>query len=228
MKHSSQTRCSTGLTSTLAPLVDDFRVTGRGDAEAWRRASWLPLRRVKGAACGGTRAKLLYSATGLYVLVDCADRRLSCTRLPDMADLYREDVVEFFVWPEPTRPLYLEYEISPLNAELVILVPNREGHFHGWLPWHYEGGRRTRHATSVRGGAKRPGAAVSGWMAEWFIPFSLFAGIARTPPGPGDAWRMNVYRIDYDAGSPTQYAWCPATGPDFHDYRHFGVVEFGT
>jgi hypothetical protein len=215
------------VTSTVAPRVDDFDITGRGDATAWRRTPWLPLTPVGGRLRHRTRAKMLYSKTGVYVLADCADRRLTCTRLSDMSDLYREDVVEFFIWPDTRRPLYLEYEISPLDAELVILVPNRKGRFMGWRPWHYEGGRITRHATSVRGGPRRPGAAVSGWMAEFFIPFSLFVGVANTPPKPGDTWRMNAYRIDYGTGKATQWAWCPATGTNFHDYKHFGVVEFG-
>lgn len=218
---------TSALTATIAPRVEDFAVTGRGDATAWQWTAWLPLQRISGSLPYTTRAKLLYSATGLYVLMDCADERLTCTGLPDMDDLYREDVVEFFIWPDKRHPLYLEYEISPLDAELVILVPNRKSRFMGWLPWHYEGDRMTRHATSVRGGACRPDAAVSGWMAEFFIPFSLFVGIADTPPKPGDTWRMNAYRIDYDTDKETQWAWCPATGEDFHDYRHFGIVEFG-
>lgn len=226
MKPSIARKQASELTSTVAPLVEDFKVTGRGDAPAWRCAAWLPMTRVGGTARYRTRTKLVYSATGLYTLVDCADRRLSCTRLPDMADLYKEDVVEFFVWPDKQQPLYLEYEISPLNAELLILVPNLKGRFHGWLPWHYEGQRLARHATSVRGGSKRPGAAVEGWMAEFFIPFSVMVGVAQTPK-PGDIWRMNAYRIDYDDGKATQYAWCPATGGNFHDYERFGIVEFG-
>jgi hypothetical protein len=223
----TQTADTSALTSTIALLVEDFEVTGSGGAAAWRRTAWLPLTRVAGSLRQPSRIKLLYSRTGLYVLADCVDQRLTCTRLPDMADLYREDVVEFFVWPDQRRPLYLEYEISPLDAELVILVPNRKGRFMGWRPWHYEGGRMTRHGTSVRGGPRRPGAAVSGWMAEFFIPFSLLVGVAGTPPTPGDTWRMNAYRIDYGANQATQWAWCPATGGNFHDYRHFGVVEFG-
>lgn len=214
------------LTVTRVPLVDDFAVTGRGDAAAWRRAAWLPLARVGGRASYRTRGKILYSHTGLYVLADCADRRLACTRLPDMGDLYREDVVEFFAWPDTRHPLYLEYEISPLDAELAILVPNDRGRYFGWLPWHYEGDRRTRHGTAVRGGQRRPGAAVSGWTAEFFIPFSLCVGLGHTPPGPGDRWRANLCRIDYDAGTPTHWSWCPATGSRFHDYKQFGVLEF--
>lgn len=212
---------------TVLPGVEDFGLTGSGTNAAWARSEWLPLGVVGAGAPYPTRAKLAYSQTGLYVLVDCVDRRLTCTRLRDMDDLFREDVVEFFVWPDTKHALYFEYEISPLNAELPILVPNRRGRFCGWQPWHYEGARRTRHRTAVRGGRKQPGADVEGWTAEFFIPFQLMVGYADIPPRPGDRWRANVYRIDYDSGSPVHYAWSPVDGPSFHNYRQFGTIEFG-
>jgi hypothetical protein len=59
--------------------------------------------------------------------------------------LYNEDVIEAFFWPDEKNPLYFEYELSPLNYELAILVPNNKGNFFGWRPWHYEGDRKTRH-----------------------------------------------------------------------------------
>jgi hypothetical protein len=57
----------------------------------------------------------------------------------DFLDLWNEDVVEAFFWTDESNPIYFEYELSPLNYELPILVPNNKGKFLGWLPWHYEG-----------------------------------------------------------------------------------------
>ena len=53
---------------------------------------------------------------------------------------------EVFLWPDERDPIYFEYEISPLGRELPILVPNLDGKFLGWRPWHYEGepARRAR------------------------------------------------------------------------------------
>ena len=212
--------------SVTVPRVADFKVTGNGASPAWAKAAWMPLTRMNGKVPYTTRAKALYSQTGLYVLVECEDAKLTCTRLPDMGDLYVEDVVEFFVWPDEKNPLYFEYEISPLNKELAILIPNRKGTFFGWAPWHYEKGRKTRHAVKVVGGTARPGAKVTGWSAEFFIPFTLFKGIADTPPVAGTKWRANIYRIDYDDGV-AQYAWEPATGTSFHNYKQFGTFVFG-
>ena len=144
----------------------------------------------------------------------------------DGDDLYREDVVEIFLWPDESQPLYFEYEISPLGVELPILVANHEGQFHGWLPWHYTGPRAVRRATSVRGGPKAAGASVEGWTAEFFVPFALFMGMGNIPPTRGSRWRANLYRIDHDQAPFSQWAWCPDTGPTFHRYSAFGTFLF--
>jgi hypothetical protein len=39
-------------------------------------------------------------------------------------------------------------------------------------------------------------------------------------------WRANLYRIDYDADRPSQWAWCTRTGGNFHDFRRFGTLRF--
>lgn len=211
----------------LSRIAREAIIHGDGRARMWRRMAWRPLSPVgQGPATAyATRFKACYSATALYVLCDCEDRRLTCTNLPDGGDLFREDVIELFIWPDTAHPLYFEYEISPLGAELAILVPNRRGTFIGWQPWHYENTRVTRRATSVRGGPKRPGARVSGWTVEFCIPFDLLVGVC-DPPRPGDTWRANVYRIDYDTPAVRRWAWCTRTGENFHDFRNFGRFTF--
>ena len=131
-----------------------------------------------------------------------------------------------FLWPDQDENFYFEYEISPLGVELPILVGNHEGSFMGWLPWHYEGGRKTRKATSARGGEKASMAAVDGWTVEFFIPFGLLRGLGNIPPQPGMTWRANIYRIDYDAEEPSQWAWDNAIGTNFHDFHRFGTIVF--
>lgn len=211
----------------VAPRVDDFDLTGDGHAAAWQEVGFFPLHRVGvGAADYATQAKVVYSKTGLYCLVDCVDRVLTCTDLPDFGDLFTEDVVEAFFWPDKQVPLYLEYEISPLGKELPILVPNHKGSFCGWRPWHYEGKRLVRKATAVRGGDRKPGARVQGWSVEFFIPFDLLIGVCPHPK-PGDSWRANLYRIDYDRKPPSQWAWSDGCRGNFHDLSTFGTLEFG-
>ncbi|MEZ0610892.1 carbohydrate-binding family 9-like protein [Fibrella sp. WM1] len=203
----------------------DFTVNGLGDNAHWQQADWVPITVQESAGRAlGTKVKLLYSDTGLYFLFQADDEQLTATILEDFGALYNEDVVEVFLWPDPSVPIYFEYELSPLNYELPILVPNVNGNFLGWKPWHYAGGQRTQHATSVQGGKKESKAPIKGWTAEFFIPYKLMNPIVTTPPKPGTVWRGNLYRIDYDRGYQT-WSWRKTSG-SFHEVAKYGPLRF--
>ena len=203
----------------------DFEISGTGTSAQWNTTEWISLpQRTPKPDTYVTKAKVLYSETGIYLLYDCQDKKLLSTLKADNLNLYEEDVVEAFFWPQEDFPVYFEYELSPLNFELPIMVPNYKGSFFGWLPWHYEGDKRTRHETSVRDGKKESGSQISGWMAEIFIPYKLLSPLPQVPPKPGTKWRANLYRIDYDQGM-TPFSW-QKTGPSFHDYNNFGTFIF--
>lgn len=206
--------------------TDDFELSGDGSAKAWEKTAWEPLsRRTADGLPYETRVKVLYSKKGLYVLMDGTDRKVTSTIKADFENLWTEDVFEVFLWTDERDPVYFEYEISPLNYELPILVPNLGGKFLGWRPWHYEGGRKTRKATSAVGGALKSGAEVKGWRAEVFIPYELLAPLGNVPPAPGARWRANFYRVDYDDGKHTGWDWS-RVGPDFHEFKKFGTLVF--
>jgi hypothetical protein len=193
----------------------DFDFSGDGSASAWEGTEWTTLPHRVGAKTYQTRIKLLYSATGIYGLFYCEDEVITSTLREDFTDLYNEDVVEIFFWTDESKPLYFEYELSPHNFELPILVPNANGNFFGWLPWHYEGQRKTRHATKITDKA---------WTAEFFIPFALLKPLQKVPPTKGTKWRCNFYRIDYDEGT-SYWSW-QKTRTNFHDYKMFGTILF--
>jgi hypothetical protein len=203
----------------------DFTVTGDGSSVEWGKTEWLNVAQQGiGPVLYSTRVKVLYSVTGIYFLFDCVDRKLTSTLTGDFLDLYNEDVVEVFLWPDESFPVYSEYEVSPLNYELPIIIPNYNGKFYGWRPWHYEGERLTRHETSTVGGQKVSGGEVSGWIAEFFIPYKLLVPLNNVPPSSGTKWRANMYRIDYDSGAK-YFAW-QKIDKSFHEYNHFGTFIF--
>lgn len=205
--------------------VEDFEVTGKGDHAAWQKAEWTPLhRRQPDGHPYDSRFKALYSSTGLYFLMDGTDRTLTATMTEDFMDLWNEDVYEVFLWTDERYPVYFEYEISPLNRELPIIIPNFDGKFLGWRPWHYER-KLTRKNTSIVGGPRESRASIAGWRAEFFIPYSLLNPLQNVPPKPGTVWRANFYRMDHDEGKRTQWEWAPVGG-SFHEYQKFGELVF--
>jgi hypothetical protein len=196
--------------------TNEFEVKADSNLHEWKIASWLTLPQREGAKNYSTKIKILYSVSGIYCLFFCEDQRITSSIKKDFADLYKEDVVEAFFWTDKTFPVYFEYELSPFNYELPIMVPNNKGKFFGWLPWHYEGNRKTKHDVVIQPN--------NSWTASFFIPYVLLAPLGNVPPVKGSSWRCNFYRIDYDDNN-SEWSWQP-TKTNFHDYQRFGTVVF--
>ncbi len=217
---------TTSLPKITVKKCDDFTVTGKGGAPAWSTTDWVKLnRRPNGKHDYTAQFKLLYSKTGVYVLFDGTDKTLTATMEEDFLDLWNEDVFECFFWTDEKHSVYFEYEISPLGYELPILVPNLDGRFLGWRPWHYDGERKIQKKVSATGGANTSMASVSGWRAEVFIPYELLKPLHNVPPKSGTQWRANFYRVDYDDGQSTAWDWA-RVGPSFHEFKKFGTLVF--
>ena len=200
----------------------DFEVTGDGTASEWNSTEWIELHQIKGSSPYNTDVKLLYSDKGIYALYKCDDKKITSTLREDFTSLWKEDVVEIFFWPDESFPIYFEYELSPNNHELAILVPNLNGKASGWTPWNYKGEKKTRHATKIVTDKNQNPTA---WMAEVFIPYKLLSPLQNVPPQKGTRWRANIYRIDYDNTESTYWSWQPVNN-NFHEYRRYGVVVF--
>jgi len=102
----------------------DFEVSGKGDAANWKETSFVALTHRKGNKHYSSQFKILYSEKGIYCLYVSQDSLITSTIREDFADIYNEDVVEVFFWPNEKSNIYFEYELSPYNYELPILVPN--------------------------------------------------------------------------------------------------------
>ncbi|MDR2893897.1 MAG: carbohydrate-binding family 9-like protein [Alistipes sp.] len=224
--------CAQNTQGQSAPYTiastEDFTVTGDGSNSAWEGAQWLEMTPRRPAGEGKaftTRLKAMYSGEGIYFLFDCADTQITATMEADFLDLWTEDVVEVFLMPDESDPTYFEYEISPLNYELPILISNLGGDLTRWMPFHYDADRRVAHQTSVTGGEKVSGASITGWKAEFFIPFKLLRPLNNLPPKKGDTWRANFYRIDRAGEASGSWSW-QLTTTNFHDYSSFGTIVF--
>ncbi len=205
--------------------TSDFEIAGSTAEAPWKEVAWTPLA-ARGNTDAGlkTEVKLLYSDKGLYIRMRGDDRQVTATLQEDFADLWNEDVFEFFLWPDESQPIYFEYEISPLGYELPILIPNFGGQFLGWRPWHYEGNRRIQKVVAIESGEAISGAKIAGWQATMFVPYEVLAPLKNVPPQPGLTWRANFYRMDYDEGAAS-WDWS-RVGASFHEFEKFGTLVF--
>src|SRR5256885_11323790 len=185
---SRATACPQSLFDSNSKILEvkkspDFKITGDGKNENWAKTSWLNITlRTPSSNSLVTKIKTLYSETGIYFLFSCQDKKLTATMNADYMDLWKEDAVEVFLWTDENFPLYFEYEISPLNYELPLLISNYNGNLSRWQPFHYDSDRKTSHATVVMGGEKRSNAIITGWIAEVFIQYKLLRLLNKIQP----------------------------------------------
>jgi hypothetical protein len=205
---------------------NDFTITGSGNDAEWQKTNWTILPKLdSGGHQYKSRFKIMYSAKGIYLLFHGEDSTITTTYDKDFGDLYNADVFEAFFHPNPQTPVYFEYEINQLNKELVLMVPNNNGDFYGWIPWHYENQRRTKKLVNIKGGKMESGAHLTSWDAEIFFPYELFKPLEKVPPKSGTVWNANFYRIYYDKNRASEWAWKPVK-KNFHDYQRFGQIQF--
>lgn len=209
--------------------TSDFDITGSGDNENWEKADWITLKQRTnhdGSEEMDSKFKILYSDSGIYLLYSSKDEILNASVEEDFAELWHEDVVEAFFWPDQQEKTYFEYELSPLNYELPILVSQKSGDTVHWIPFEYsyKEGRKTHHKTMILGGEKEFQAEISGWLGEIFIPFRLLIPLDAVPPASGSQWKANFYRVDIDHGD-TYWSWQPFD-ETFHDLKQYGTIIF--
>jgi hypothetical protein len=141
--------------------------------------------------------------------------------------LWQEEVVEIFLSPVPGA--YAEVEINPANVvcDLWIEANPHRGH----SSWNYAGLQTRVHQRRDDKGR------VTGWTASAFLPWSgLVASPAgkrlKLPPGPGDRWTFNVFRIERPGGKSDPdrgallLAWSPTGQPTFHVPEAFRPLTF--
>ncbi|HZK96637.1 MAG TPA: carbohydrate-binding family 9-like protein [Prolixibacteraceae bacterium] len=204
----------------------DFSITGNGSNSEWDKATWNKLIKLdpEGEEYP-TRFKILYSGKGIYLLFEGKDNKITTKFDKDFDNLFNGYVFEVFFHPDPKMPLYFEYEINPLNKELVLIIPNLNGKIHGWIPWHYENDRRVVKQVNIEGGKMEAGGTIKSWNAELFFPYELFNPLSNVPPVSGTIWNANFYRLDYDSGKMVKWAWMPIN-QSFHEFEKFKPIKF--
>jgi hypothetical protein len=206
----------------------DFSVSGDGRADNWNQTDWIELHpQGENTSSYSTKAKILYSETGIYFLFFCQDDHLTATMKESLLDLWKEDVVEFFLWPDEQERNYFEYEISPLNYELPLMIGRTAHGSFSWIPFHYGKTAGTEHQVSIEKrdqNSKNQRGEISSWTAEVFVPYNMLGLLNSVPPSSGTRWRANLYRVDYDKGE-SNWSWKKTTG-NFHELGSFGVFQF--
>ena len=199
-----------------------FEIDGAGTNASWNATNWVNLIQLDSSSLQyPSKFKILYADSGVYILFSGLDKKITSPYKNDFEDLFRADVFEVFFHPEPSTPIYLEYEINAYNAELVLLVPNLSKKTFGWAPWKYTGKKKVVKKVKVH----EQNNEMYKWTAELFFPFKLFIPLQNLDIKKGVCWNANFYRLDYDDTKMVKWAWSPIV-KSFHEFEKYGVIQF--
>jgi len=211
-----------------------IEIDGKLDEPAWAHTDPVALAHCFGTRHGkpplATAARLLWDDANLYVAFECTDPDIFGRPGPRDSELWEEEVVEVYLDPDGDGRDYREFEVNPRNAVIDLLIPaadqvkgDRYKRFRLWNAYGW------RSAVHVDGTVGRRDDTDRRWTVEMAIPLASLAPRHKLPPRRGDAWRLQLYRIDRSKplGEKPQFAaWSPTD--TFHAPGRFGVLVFGS
>jgi hypothetical protein len=211
------------------------KIDGKLDDEIWRTAALTgPLVDVTSGAPNSTfpvnaAVRVAWDDAALYLAFEVQDTRLIGGFKPGERDahLWEKECVEIMIDPDGDGDNrdYYELQISPQNLifDSQFDEYNRprggpDGPF-GHQEWAIQG----QTAVAVDGTLDDDSDQDHGYTVEAAISWASFAKAQRSPPRPGDVWRMNFYGMKRNGG----VSWSPILGEgNFHKASRFGRVMF--
>lgn len=230
----------------VAPIVVD----GNLHDAAWSRASWTPAfvdieGSVRPRPRLRTRVKMLWDDQYWYFAAELQEPDLWATVRDRDAVIFRDNDFELFIDPSGTAHRYFEVEMNQLGTvwDLFLAKPYREGG-HADNGWNIAG---LRIAPGLQGTINDPRDRDRGWSVELAVPWAAFADSGRNvvPPHPGDRWRLNFSRVEWDVDErdgryvkrtdPSgkalpehNWVWSPQGVVNMHVPEMWGVVTFSS
>jgi len=242
-----QPRCYDCPRVAAPPVVD-----GRLDDPAWAAAAWTEdFVDIEGEARpvpprSRTRARLVWDDRALYIAADLVEPHVWATLAERDAIIFQDNDFEVFLDPDGAHHLYGELEINALGTvwDLLLVRPYRDGGpaIDGWDIAGLES------AVQVDGTLNDPADTDRGWTVELALPWAALADLAGAracPPDPGDTWRVNFSRVEWEhrleAGryvkTPVEgrgwqgednWVWSPQGLVAMHAPERWGFVTFVT
>jgi Carbohydrate family 9 binding domain-like len=210
-------------------------IDGKLDEDAWSRAAPTGPFVDVGTGKDNPRipsqgsARVLWDDRFMYVGIDVkqADVRGGWPAGAKDPHLWDKDTVEIMTDPDGDgdNKDYYEIQVNPQNLVFDTQyddynTPNGGGRG----PFgHEEWSANLTSAVSVHGTMDDGTDTDEGYTVEIQIPWASFAKARKSPPLPGDAWRMNFYAMKNNGGT----AWSPILGfGNFHRASRFGRVRW--
>lgn len=218
-------------------------MNGRLDDPAWKLAPWTtdfvdieghlkPLPRHR------TRAKMLWDDSYLYIGAELTEPHVWATHTVHDSVIFEDNDFEVFLDPDGDNHNYYELEINALNTTWDLRLPKayRDGG-PALNEWEIPG---MKTAVSIQGTLNDPSDIDKSWTVELALPWKPLGEYATcpSPPRPGDQWRINFSRVEWDTDvvegkykkipnrPEHNWVWSPQGVIDMHQPEMWGYVQF--
>lgn len=232
-----------------APLTYDcpraaapVQIDGLLDDPVWLLARWTDdfvdiQGDVKPAPRFRTRVKMLWDDEYFYVGAWMEEPHVWATLTEHDSVIFHDNDFEVFIDPNGDTLEYYEFEINALNTgwDLFLDKPYRKGG-KARNDWEIPG---LRTAVHVDGTLNDPQDRDRAWSVEIAFPWKALAQYAQkpAPPRPGDEWRVNFSRVEWQheivAGNygkaktrEDNWVWSPQGVVNMHIPERWGRVRF--
>jgi|SRR5579883_89609 len=176
-----------------------------------------------------TTAKLLWDREYLYFHCEMEDSDLFANITEHDGELWKNDVFEIFLRPDPEKTGYYEFQVNAAGAHFDAFYPkydldnigkqSKTGKFH------------MESKVKLNGTLNKRDDVDNGWSVEGRIPWTDFIRTGGRPV-PGEKWKMNLCRFDYNKDWKNEELSCVAPiakrkiPPFFHQIDDYATLTF--
>jgi len=230
-------------------VTSPLKIDGKDDEPDWQAMPWSELfMDIEGPDAPkqflNTQVKMLWDKEYLYILARLQEPNLWATFTERESIIFHENNFEVFIDPDWDTHNYYELEINALGTTWDLML-TRPYSLMGRAvsAWDITGLKKGIH---LKGTINNPNDMDTCWMVELAIPFKILAECApdRSAPGPGDIWRINFSRVEWDleaknhqyskktdplTGKPLpehNWVWSPQYQINMHKPEYWGMVLF--
>lgn len=214
--------------SLTADKIKDGALTidGKLDEPEWQKANeTAPFVYTNGDPVNknGTKVRALWDSKFLYLAFYCDDDDVwtSYFKHDDRTD--KEENVEIMIDADGSGSTYIELQVNPANTVFDAYFEKRRSDLAKAMTFD----AHLKTAVQVNGTLNKRDDVDHGWTAEVAIPYEAISDAPHRPPLPGDAWRLNFYRMDKPkTGGQVGSMWSPTYVGDYHTLDRFGTLVF--
>lgn len=210
-------------------------IDGAADEPAWLNAQKIDAFHLPwlGAdarmARTATTARLLWDREFLYFHADMEDSDLFADIREHDGELWKNDVFELFLRPDPDKTGYYEFQTNAAGATFDAFYPKYD--LDTIVKQSKVGTFRMETKVKLRGTLNKRDDKDLGWSVEGRIPWTDFARTGGRPVA-GEKWKLNLCRFDYHVGWKDAELSCVAPiakkriPPFFHQTEDYATLTF--